>query len=90
MSWYWYVLIIIILLIALAWCLSNHCFDDDDADMHWNDNYAAPKQRLSQKYCQHPYEARYTKLIESIVTCETTVTACALCGKHLTEPETDC
>lgn len=87
MSWYWYVIIIIILLIALVICLANKCFDDKDPDMDWNDNYALPK---TKGYCKHPEMAHYTKILEQIVTCETTVTACALCGKHLTEPIIDC
>tara|TARA_R100000655_G_scaffold109863_1_gene166000 strand:+ start:2908 stop:3174 length:267 start_codon:yes stop_codon:yes gene_type:complete len=87
MSWYWYIVILIILIIVIFMFLANKCFDDKDPDLDWNDNYAAPR---TTGYCKHPEMAHYTKILQEIVNCETTVTACALCGKHLTEPETDC
>lgn len=40
--------------------------------------------------CAHPSDAQYIKTIAGSCTCVTTVTACRLCGAHLTEPETNC
>jgi len=40
--------------------------------------------------CKHPPVAHKTIVLESVVTCETTVVKCAFCGKHLTDPKTDC
>ncbi len=37
-----------------------------------------------------PHNIVYLKVIESIVTCETTVEVCQDCGKILTEPKTNC
>lgn len=52
--------------------------------------YAAKHIFEDEKECAHPYQSHYTKILDETVNCETTVTACALCGKHLTEPETEC
>lgn len=38
--------------------------------------------------CEH--KNRVIKVISTVFTCETTVTICTDCNKHLTEPETDC
>lgn len=37
-----------------------------------------------------PHNITYLKVIESVVTCETTVEVCEDCGKILTEPKIDC
>ncbi|WP_168197004.1 hypothetical protein [Flavobacterium alkalisoli] len=39
-----------------------------------------------EKACAH--ESRYTKVLDSSATCETTVTACTACGAHLDKPIT--
>jgi len=49
------------------------------------------KRHISFKdFCKHPASARKTIVLGSAVTCETTVTKCAFCGEHLTQPQTDC
>jgi len=40
--------------------------------------------------CTHPPKAHRTVILKAAATCETTVTECAFCGKHLTKPQTDC
>jgi hypothetical protein len=37
-----------------------------------------------------PHDIAETRVIESVATCETTVLVCTQCGKHLTEPKTEC
>jgi len=37
-----------------------------------------------------PHDIAETRVIESVATCETTVLVCTECGKHLTEPKTEC
>lgn len=49
------------------------------------ENYKCDHQTIP---CDH--EKTHIKVIESIVTCETTVEVCEDCGKILTEPKTDC
>lgn len=44
---------------------------------------------ITQENCKHPLPA-HTIVIAVAVTCETTVQACPCCGKHLTNPQTDC
>ena len=41
-----------------------------------------------EEVCEH--SITYLKVIESIVTCETTVEVCENCGEILTEPKTYC
>lgn len=55
--------------------------------IHWR-NIVVELDKISN--CKHPKELQFKKQLESAVNCETTVTACALCGKHLTKPKTDC
>lgn len=43
-----------------------------------------------QRNCTHPKSAVTTKIVNSIVNCETTVTICNQCGKQLSAPVTDC
>ena len=45
-------------------------------------------QPPKEEQCSHPFTSLI--VLGSNVTCEVTVTACQCCGKHLTEPETDC
>lgn len=75
--------IIIVLIIGIAPNLSFHSEDYDiyqiGPDPHPDD---------WQDFCPHP--ETYLKVLEEIVNCETTVTACRQCGKHLNKPETDC
>lgn len=40
--------------------------------------------------CEHPKEARYTRVANISATCETTVTACRQCGSDIDKPKTDC
>jgi len=43
-----------------------------------------------EKICEHPKEMQFIRVHSICVTCETTVIFCRVCGKDLTEPETDC
>lgn len=49
-----------------------------------------PKYQNHPDDCAHPSDAQYIKTIGGAVNCVTTVTACHLCGAHLSEPKTDC
>ena len=40
--------------------------------------------------CNCPHWIAEIKVVESIVTCETTITICTNCKQELTEPKTDC
>jgi hypothetical protein len=37
-----------------------------------------------------PHDIAETRVIETIVTCETTVLVCTECGEQLSEPKTEC
>lgn len=60
--------------------LANRCFDDNDPDLNWYDNYKVDK-------CPHLNKTDVT--VESNVTCETIHTICDDCGKIL-NVRTDC
>lgn len=62
------------------------CFDDEDPDMFWDD----AQYMADPKTCPHPKSSHTTIVLESAVTCETTVTACTRCGTYIDEPKTDC
>jgi len=79
---------IIALIVAIACYLANHCFDNDDPDQFWYDNFPEPTPKELQKKCKHPEV--YLKVLSEIVNCEKTVVACRYCGKHLSKPTTDC
>lgn len=78
------IFLLVSLIIGIAFSLTFHCPDDYDAYQIGPDPH--PDDR--QLYCSHP--ETYIKVLEEIVNCEKTVVACRNCGKHLTEPETDC
>jgi hypothetical protein len=46
-------------------------------------------QKNLQEFCPHTYGEKI-KVIQSTVTCETTVIVCAFCQKELTEPKIEC
>lgn len=50
--------------------------------------YQAAKESFARVECLH--QNRYTKMVEAVVTCETTVEVCEDCGETLTEPKTEC
>ena len=37
-----------------------------------------------------PHDIAEIRVIESVVTCETTVLVCTECGEYLSEPKTEC
>lgn len=45
-------------------------------------------QTMNIETCEHINKE--TKVIQSIATCETTVTICSDCKKHLDKPKTEC
>lgn len=74
---------IISIIVGFVWILSrvaSRCFDDNDPDMYWYDNYTVIK-------CPHLETTDVT--VDSTVTCETIHTICDACGKVL-EQRTEC
>lgn len=73
-------------IVVVSYC----CFNDNDADMFWHDNYAE---------CQRPYVAaketcnhtgdKTDVVVWTTTTCECVHTICDNCGKVLKE-NTDC
>lgn len=45
---------------------------------------------MKKAQCPHPKDRQFIRVINTVVTCETTVVYCADCGEVLTEPKTDC
>lgn len=88
--WILIALLFIAIVIICVW-LCNMCFDDNDPDMTRHiDTYFVPSAEEIKATCPHPEDYNYLKVTHAILNCETTVTACRLCGKHLTEPKTEC
>lgn len=56
--------------------------------MYWNKLYNITTANLMAKKCKH--KNKVLRVIETVVTCETTATFYQDCGKQLTEPKTDC
>lgn len=84
----WY--FIAFLIIAGLAFLITRCFDDKDPDMFIDFYGEEHRPYIKNGECIHPLFSRYTHVVETAVNCETTVQKCALCGKTLTEPKTDC
>jgi len=76
------IIIILIVIACLVLCLlAEFCFDDNDPDMCWYDNYAV---------IQCPHQGEKTDVVvNSCVTCETIHTICDDCGEVL-NTKTDC
>lgn len=54
------IILIAVIVIALVYCAISRCFDDDDPDLNWYDNYAAPKDKhLKDLKKQMPSEQYY-------------------------------
>lgn len=66
------ILVVIIRFVYAFVKLANRCFDDDDADMYWHDNYAVVK-------CPHLGE-KTDVVVNSNINVEEIWTCCDSCG----------
>lgn len=81
------IILIAVIVIALVYCAISRCFDDDDPDLNWYDNYAAPPKDAKPMGCSH-FEV--TDVVKSAgVTCEEVWSICKQCGEVLNK-RTDC
>lgn len=76
-----------VLFLVFGWWLSDIFGEEDPYYPYHNDDYK-PQTKPSADSCAH--EAQHIKIIGITFLCETTVTACSDCGKHLDKPITHC
>lgn len=84
------VVVLLVIVCAVIMYIAKHCFDDDDPDMFWYDNYDGchePYVAL-KNHCDHTGDKTLVNE-SSAVNCETVLTICDDCGKIL-KRETDC
>lgn len=86
------IILIAVIVIALVYCAISRCFDDDDPDLYWYDNYAAPIKGATPTYgainCKHD-KGKTDIVVDSTVTCEEVWTICDYCQEVLNK-RTDC
>lgn len=68
-------IIILVVIIFVLYKLANKCFDDEDPDLDWYNNYA-------KQNCPHEGE-KTDVIIDSAVTCEVIHTICDDCSQVL-------
>lgn len=76
------ILVVIAIIVYVFGLISLFCFDDEDPDIDWMDNYAVVA-------CPHPPDHRTDVVVASSVTCETIHTICDDCSAVL-NTRTDC
>lgn len=85
MDW---IISIIVIILAVVYTLAHRCFDDEDPDMYWSDNFADPPKGIEAPApCQH-LEA--TDIVVNVAcTCEEIYTLCDSCNQVI-NIRTDC